>query len=148
MDFNWTTVAVAILNLLIGGGFVAYVKSRPAILKIEADREANLLHERADEMASMRTEIANLTSAMTIQTKVHDAERRADIHRINNLSQCLDALLLLLKQGVAVQDAVDAVEKMRQEQLARENEERAMIRAATITASAPSPTVLPVEPSA
>lgn len=149
MDFNWTTVGVALLNLLLGGGLVAaWIKTRPAILKIESDREANLLHERADEMASMRTELASIraemarrdeehAAALEARTKVHEAERRADIHRINNLSQCLDALLLLLKKGVSVEEAVEAIEKMRSEQLTRENEERALLRAAVIAGGHP-----------
>lgn len=81
----------------------------------------------------MAEKAASYAENMEARNRVHEAERRADIHRINNLSQCLDALLLLLRQGVKVEDAVEAIEKMRSDQLARENEERALIRAAMIS---------------
>ena len=138
LDFNWTTLAVALLNLLVGGVLVALVKN-------------NLLKERADEMVSMRNDLKELRAemerrdeehrkAMEAKETFHMAERRADTHRINNLSQCLDALLLLIKQDPAkAAEAAENVMAMRERQLQRESEERAAIRAAAIAAGhAPS----------
>jgi hypothetical protein len=134
---NLTTVFIALLNLLVGGVLVALVKSRPALKKIANDREANLLEERAGEMESMRDRINALEARLQAKDELHDAERSRDRHRINNLSQCLEALLLLLKQGVPVQEAVVAIEKMRTEQLARETAEGSAIKAALLTGFAP-----------
>ena len=151
LDFNWTTLAVALLNLLVGGVLVALVKNRPAMRRIDNEREANLLKERADEMVSMRNDLKELRAemerrdeehrkAMEAKETFHMAERRADTHRINNLSQCLDALLLLIKQDPAkAAEAAENVMAMRERQLQRESEERAAIRAAAIAAGhAPS----------
>lgn len=134
VGFGWTPLLLTIANLLLGGVVVAIVKSWPAIKKIGADREANLLNERAEEMAGMRDRIERLEVLLTQKDKQHDAERAADRHRINNLSQCLDALLLLIEQDPAkAAQAAAKVRGMRADQLQRENAERATIRAAAIT---------------
>jgi hypothetical protein len=152
LDFNWTTVAVVLLNVLVGGLLVAIVKRKPALDKLANDREANLLSERAKEMEDMRERISKLESIQERKDKahadqikqleteqaakdrLHEAERRADRHRINNLNGAFQALLLLLKKGVPVEDAVAEIETMRNEQLAREAVESATIRAAAIKA--------------
>lgn len=130
--FNWTTVAVALLNLLVGGLLVAIVKSRPALKKIANEREANLLSERAEEMELMRKRIESLEDQSRRTEKQFEAERALYRHQINNLDASFNALLLLLKQGVPVEEAVAAVEKMRNEQLAREAIEKTAIRTAAI----------------
>ena len=132
LDFNWTTIAVGILNLLVGGALVAFIRSRVPMRKVVADREANLLRERADEMVSMRHEIAELKGIMEAKERQREAERAIERHRFNNLDASFNALLLLLKKGVAVEEAVGAVEKMRAEQLERESKEKAVLQAALI----------------
>jgi hypothetical protein len=130
----------------------AYIIGIPAREKVASDREANLLHERAEEMASMRDRIAKLEAqqkekddahaeeikaledAQAAKNAYHDALRALDRHRINNLSGSFQALLLLLKKGVAVEEAVESIEAMRAEQLQREAKESATIRAAAINA--------------
>lgn len=133
LGFNWTTIAVVLLNVLVGGVLVALVKRKPALDQIANDREANLLSERAKEMQEMRDRIEKLEAALEHKDKQHDAERSIDRHRINNLSQCLDALLLLIEQDPAkASDAAAKIRKMRAEQLEREAKEKATIRAAAI----------------
>jgi mannitol-specific phosphotransferase system IIBC component len=138
--FNWTTVFVAVLNLLVGGALVSFIRSRPSLRKIDADREANLLSERAKEMAEMRKRIEKLEqeqeekdaqheAARKRAEKLVEAERAFYRHQYGNLSQAFSSLLLLLKKGVPVEEAVDEVEKMRVEQLARETVEKAALRA-------------------
>lgn len=130
----------------------AYIMGMPEREKVASDREANLLHERAEEMASMRERIAKLEAAerekdeahaseinaleeaQSAKDRYHEALRALDRHRINNLSGSFQALLLLLKKGVKVEEAVAAVESMRAEQLEREAKEGATIRAAAIKA--------------
>lgn len=119
--------------LLIGGLLGAIIKSRPSLRKIETEREANLLRERALEMQEMRERIAKLERTIEQNDAVHEAERAADRHRINNLSQCLDALLLLIEQDPSKAAAAAAkIRAMRAEQLEREAKEKATIRAAAI----------------
>lgn len=139
-SINWTTILVGLLNLLVGGALVSFIRSRPSLKKIDADREANLLSERAKEMQEMRKRIEKLETEQREKDDKHEAEqgRREKLfeaeralyrHQINNLDQSFTALLMLLKKGVAVEEAVEAVEKMRAEQLARETVEKAALRA-------------------
>lgn len=132
MAFNWTTVAVGFLNLLVGGLLVAIVKTRPALKKIANEREANLLNERAEEMDKLRKRIDALEAESRQRERQFEAERALYRHQINNLDQSFNALLLLLKQDVPVAEAVEAVERMRAAQLERETLEKSAIRTAGI----------------
>lgn len=128
-----THVLVSVLNILVGGVLVALVRARPALKKIAADREANLLTERAEEMEAMRIRLSTLETKLEEKDRQHEAERRVDRHRINNLGQCLDALLLLIEQDPQkATEAAIKIRKMRNEQLARESEERAIVLAAVV----------------
>jgi hypothetical protein len=138
-----TTFLVGLLNVLVGGVLVSVIRSRPALKKIAADREANLLNERAEEMERMRERLSALEKkledkdsevAETLrQQEQHFAAQRAHYrHRINNLDQAFTALLLLLKRGVSVEEAVKEIEDMRAQQLEREAAEAATIRAAGV----------------
>jgi hypothetical protein len=135
--FTWTTALVGLLNLLVGGALVSFIRSRPSLKKIDADREANLLHERAKDMQEMRDRITRLEAEQDNRERQFEAERAIYRHRINNLDASFNALLLLLKQGVPVAEAVEAVEKMRLEQLKRESIEAATIKAAGIQVDKP-----------
>jgi hypothetical protein len=140
---TWTTVFVVLLNVLVGGVFVAIIRTRPALKKIAADREANLLSERAGEMAEMRERIEKLEASLeakdrqhadelAAERRLHEAQKAADRHRMNNLNMAFQSLLMLLKQGVPVEQAVNEVEAMRSKQLEREAAEATAIRAAAI----------------
>lgn len=121
--WTWTASLVSLLNLLVGGALVAIIKSRPTLKKLANEREANLLKERAAEMDGMRRSIAKL-----------EAERAADRHRINNLSQCLDALLLMIEMDPSKAAAAAAkIKAMRATQMEAEAVEKATIHAAEIT---------------
>ena|GEM_PF-4959578 len=114
---------MGLANLLIGGVFVAIIRTRPTLKKIANEREANLLTERAKEMDGMRRAIAKL-----------EAERASDRHRINNLSQCLDALLLMIEMDPSKAAAAAAkIKAMRATQMEAEAVEKATIHAAEIT---------------
>ncbi|MFS0737564.1 hypothetical protein ABC347_10985 [Sphingomonas sp. 1P06PA] len=134
--FTWTTAAVGLLNLLVGGVLVAIIRSRPALKKIANEREANLLSERAEEMREMRERMAKLEAQMAAKDAQHDAERASDRHRINNLSQCLDMLLGLIEQDPKKAAAAAArVKAMREKQMEAEALEKAAIHAAAIAAT-------------
>lgn len=132
LDFNWTTIGVVLLNVLVGGLLVALVKRKPALVKLANERDANLLSERAKEMQEMRERIERLEEAADRKDHQHAAEIARYRHRINNLDQAFNALLMLLKQGVSVEEAVGAVEKMRAEQLEREAKESATLHAVAL----------------
>jgi hypothetical protein len=65
----------------------------------------------------------------------HNAERAIDRHRLNNITQCFDALLLLIETTPEkASEIVVKIKEMRAVQLKAEAEEKAIIRAAEITA--------------
>lgn len=67
----------------------------------------------------------------------HNAERSLDRHRLNNVTQCFDALLLLIKADPEkAGEAVALIEELRAKQIVAEAEEKAIIRAAEIAAIA------------
>ena len=60
VGFGWTPILLSVANLLLGGVLIAIIKSQPALRRIKADREANLLNERAEEMDKLRERIEKL----------------------------------------------------------------------------------------
>ena len=125
--FTWTAVLMGIANLLIGGLLVAIVRTRPALKKIANEREASLLEERAQEMAAMRERLERL-----------EAERAVDRHRLNNVTQCLDALLMLLETAPdKAAEHVSRIKDMRARQMAAEAAEKGAIHATAIKGATP-----------
>lgn len=123
--FTWSAALLGLANLLIGGLLVQIVRTRPTLKKIANEREANLLTERAQEMEGMRRAIAKL-----------EAERATDRHRINNLSQCLDALLLMIEMDpTKAAQAAAKIKAMRASQMDAEATEKAAIHVAEIGAA-------------
>lgn len=58
----------------------------------------------------------------------HEAERAVDRHRLNNLQQCFDATMLMLKASPEkAPEIIQEIEKMREGQLAAEAIEKAAI---------------------
>lgn len=67
---------------------------------------------------------------------IHKAERSLDRHRLNNVTQCFDALLLLIEMAPErATEAVQKIKEMRAVQLEAEAKEKAMIRVAEIAAA-------------
>lgn len=127
-------VLLGLLNILVGGALVAMIRNRPVLMKINTEREANLLNERAEEMIGMRERLIAVEQRLEQKDRLLEAERTMYRHRIANLNQAFSALLLLLKKGIPVDEAVVEIEQMRAEQLDREVAEAAMFRAAGVMA--------------
>jgi len=119
---SWPTVLYGLLNLIIGGLGVAFIRTLPTLKKLSHAREANLLEERAEEMESMRTRLAKL-----------EAERMVDRHKLNNVTQCLEALLLMIElDPERAKEAAAKVKAMRADQQVAEAAESGAIHAAAI----------------
>lgn len=158
---TWTTVLIGLLNLLMGGALVSFIRSRPSLRKIDTDREANLLSERAKEMDDMRKrierlevaaekkeekhaeEIRELEARQGTKDRYYQAMSRAYVHSKNNLDGAFRSLLMLLKKGVPVEEAVAEVEEMRAKDMVTESDEVATIRAAAIKAGLDLPDEAP-----
>jgi hypothetical protein len=96
--------------------------------KVERDAEAVL---RSDLMRR----IENLEREQKLERASHEAERRALHHQLGNVNQCFDALLLLVEAAPEkASQHVKNIKEMRARQLLAEAEEKAIIRAAQITA--------------
>lgn len=122
---GWTLAGVWIAALSFLGLLVRQVVPWK---KIASDAEAHL---RTD----LIRRIERLERILDRERTRHNAERALDRHRLNNVTQCFDALLLLIE--MAPEKATDAVQKiktMREAQLSAESEEKAIIRAAEIAA--------------
>lgn len=138
VGFTWTSGLLALANLLIGGVFVALIKTRPALKKIANEREANLLTERAAEMEAMRAELAAVRADMERQRAMHEAERALDRHRLNNFDQCFNALFMMFETSPEkAAEAIAAVKSMRARQMEAEALEKATIHAAAIKQTEP-----------
>lgn len=115
--WGWCLLVVVILAL---------IRVSPVLKKIAAAREENLLKERAADMEAMRERIAVL-----------EAERAVDRHRINNVTQCLDALLLLIESSPEkAAQHVKKIKEMRARQLEAEAVEKATIHVGVIQGAA------------
>lgn len=65
----------------------------------------------------------------------HNAERALDRHRLNNITQCFDAMLMLIETTPEkASEIVTKIKEMRAVQMKAEAQEKAIIRAAEIEA--------------
>lgn len=105
--------------------------------QLDRERQAHSLEVKSHalERDEMADRIAKLEKALERQQIRHNAERSLDRHRLNNINQCFDALLLLLKANPdRAKQAIEMIEDMRAKQLVAEAEEKAIICAAGIAA--------------
>lgn len=80
--------------------------------------------------------VERLERTLDTERAIHKAERSLDRHRLNNVTQCFDALLLLIEMAPErATEAVQKIKEMRAAQLKAEAGEKAMIRAAEIAAA-------------
>lgn len=133
--FTWTAALVGLLNLLVGGAFVAWIKQRPAMAEIEKHAD-----ERLQESLLARVDLLEKRLDEETRRRERDAEKHAALiglmrHRLNNSDQCIDSLLLLLKNSPEkVKEAVALIEDMRARQREAEAIEKAAINDATMRA--------------
>ncbi|WP_068093365.1 hypothetical protein [Novosphingobium rosa] len=121
---SWTGWAA--LFAAIGGAAGAWFKQRVPLKKVEMEAE-----ERFQAILLQRVE--GVEADMKRERAKHEAERALDRHKIRNLTQCLDALLMILE--TAPEKAVEVVAKvraMRDAQIKAEAIEAAQIHAAEI----------------
>ena len=65
----------------------------------------------------------------------HNSERALDRHRLNNVTQCFDAMLMLIEMNPEkAKDVVVKIKEMRAAQVMAEAEEKSIIRAAEMIA--------------
>ncbi|RYM07986.1 hypothetical protein [Sphingobium cupriresistens] len=127
--FSWTAAGAWATFLVLLSALGVLVRMIGPWKKQTTDAEDKL---RTDLMA--RVEI--LEKKLEHKDAIHAAERALDRHKIRNLNQCLDAVLMILE--TAPEKTVEVVGKvrvMREAQLKAEAAEAAAIHAAEIAAS-------------
>lgn len=128
---GWSPTAYSVLALLVttwGVIATAFIKQWGPWRKIKVD---------ADEAfrVALSERVTSLERLNARQAARHEAERAHDRHRLNNVTQCFDMLLMLIKTNPdKAGEVVEMVEAMRARQLIAEAEEKAVIRAAEILA--------------
>jgi hypothetical protein len=126
MSLDWTAAGVWVAALSFLGMLVRQIAPWK--------KQAAEVDERLRNDLIRRVE--RLERTLDTERAIHKAERSLDRHRLNNVTNCFDALLLLLE--MAPERATEAVQKikaMRADQLRAESEEKALIRAAEIAAA-------------
>lgn len=123
--FTWTAAGawasfLALLGLLVR----QWVPLKR--LKKEADEKFR------DDLAER---VSSLEAKLDEKEKSHAAELAIMRHRLNNVTQCLDALLLLIEAAPEkASEAAEKIKRMRGEQMVAEAAEKGAVHAAKITA--------------
>jgi hypothetical protein len=126
----WTAVGVWVAAItVLGGVLTAYIRQVGPWKKLDHEREANLLTERAEEMDKLRSTIERLERRLDVKDIQHEAERAHDRHRINNLATSLNGFLMMVKAHPEdAATAAEMIEDLRKRQLAEENLENIALR--------------------
>lgn len=121
--FNWTAVLVGLLNLLVGGALVSWIRSRPSLKQIEVAAEDKL---RSD----LLIRVDKLEKKIDAERDRYEALIAIMRHRLNNSDQCIDALLMMLETSPdKVSEAVGLIKEMRIRQREAEATEKAAFHA-------------------
>lgn len=126
VTLNWTAAGVWVAALSFFGLLIRQILPWK---KQAAETEARL---RSDLMRR----VERLERTLDSERAIHKAERSLDRHRLNNVTQCFDALLLLIEMAPErAAESVAKIKEMRAAQLEAEAREKALIRAAEIAAA-------------
>ncbi|UAK24172.1 hypothetical protein [Sphingomonas nostoxanthinifaciens] len=150
--FSWSATLLTVLNLLVGSALVTWLKLRPKMAEIEQtadDRLLTTLTTRVEQLERKLDEERQLAASdrrsleqkLEAERQRHEAEIALQRHRANNSDQCLDAMILLLKNAdelpEKVKRAIASVEEMRARQKAEEALEKGAIAGAKLAAVGP-----------
>lgn len=112
---------------------ITILKEQLVTERLEHSTEMRAFNLERDEMGDR---LARMEKLMVRQQLRHNAERALDRHRINNLTQCFDAVVLLIETNPEKSPEIIArVKEMRATMLLAEAEEKAAIQAAEIAAA-------------
>jgi len=128
--FTWTSFFTGITGAGMLGVLTLIIRQIGPWRKQRDEAE-----EKLREALSKR--VSKLEKQLERQQARHEAERSLDRHKINNLTQCLDAVLMILDAAPEkTAEVVGKVKEMRETQIAAEAIEKAAIHAAEIVADA------------
>lgn len=129
MQFNFPPVVLNSALILAAISLFGILIRQIGPWKRQADEAAE--HLRDD----LLRRVQRLEKTLDRERLRHNAERSLDRHRLNNVTQCFDAMLLLIEMNPdKASEVVHKIKEMRSSQILAEAEEKAIIRAAEIAA--------------
>jgi hypothetical protein len=125
--FGWTAAGVWTAVLMLVGIVIRQIGPwRKQTIEAEQRLRDDLLGR-----------VTRLEQVRDRERRRHEAERALDRHRLNNVTQCFDALLLLIEAAPEkASDTVARIKEMRATQLKAESLEKAAIHAVDIAEEA------------
>ena len=127
---NWSVIPLWIAAIGLVGLLIRQIVPWK---RIASDAEARLRDD-------LIRRVDKLERAQERERARHEAERRALHHQLGHVTQCFDALLLLIEAAPEkAREHVKKIKEMRARQLVAETEEKAIIKAAEITAFGEQP---------
>lgn len=113
------------------------IRQRVPMRNIKVQADERFRDELAERVRALEDKIERKDETHALEMERERATHAAEIkllrHRLNNVTQCLDALLMLIKANPdKAGDAVSAIENMRAKQLVAEAQESGAVSAAKI----------------
>lgn len=128
--FTWTSFFTGISGASLLGILALVIRQIGPWRKQRDEAEEKL-------RTALTKRVRVLEKKIELKDAKHEAERTLDRHKIRNLVQCLDAVLLVLEKAPdKTPEVVAEIRAMRERQIAEEMAEAATIRAAEIAAIA------------
>lgn len=135
--WSWTTIMVTVLNVLVGGGLVAWIKTRPKMAEIQTQREESEAARLSARVETLEKMVERLHAKIDQERAEHDALMSIMRHRVANSRATLKAIVMMLRVNPdKVTEALNQIEAMLSEQEMAEREERAAFDRARMTAAA------------
>jgi hypothetical protein len=131
-DFSWSAAGAWAAFLAVLAVIIRQVGPWRQIFN---DSEAKFRSDLITRLEAVEQTLEQERTERAIEQRRHEAERALDRHRLNNVTQCFDALLLMLKRAPEkVAEIIQDIEEMRARQLHAEAVEKATIHAVGIEA--------------
>jgi hypothetical protein len=128
--FDWSAAGAWMIFIAVIGVIIRQVGPWRQIFN---DREAKFIESLTKRLEAVESSLKSEQGEREAERRRHQAERAVDRHRLNNVTQCFDALLLMLKRSPdKVTEIIRDIEEMRARQLQAEALEKAAIHAAGI----------------
>jgi hypothetical protein len=122
-DFTWTAA----------GAWGAFITLLGIIIRQIGPWRKQSMDAEQTFRDGLLARVQRLEQTLDQERARHSAERAIDRHRLNNVSQCFDAMMLMLKAAPEkTAEIIVHIEQMRAEQLKAEALEKAALQASLI----------------
>ena len=127
-NLGWMALGAAFFTML---GIL--VRQFVPLRRLKVEAEQQLRDDLFSRVAVLEATLERERLRREADRRIHEAERSLDRHKIGNVTQCLDAVLLMLETSPEkAPEIVARIKEMRSAQIEAEAKESAIIRAAMI----------------